>query len=47
MAHRLSLETCLSDSNIYKIRCSFARFKKGSLHDEVIKQLYVYVDLRK
>ena len=25
----LSLETNLSDSDIYQIRCSFARFKKG------------------
>ena len=37
----LSLETNLSDSNIYQIRCSFARFKKGWLHDEVINS-YMY-----
>ena len=38
----LSLETNLSDSDIYRIRCSFARFKKGWLHDEVINS-YMYM----
>ena len=32
----LSLEKNLSDRDIYRIRCSFAKFKKGWLHDEVI-----------
>ena len=38
----LSLETNLSDSDIYRIRCSFARLKKGWLHDEVINS-YMYM----
>ena len=38
----LSLETILSDSDIYRIRCIFASFKKGRLHDEVINN-YMYV----
>ena len=32
----LSLEKNLSDCDIYRIRCSFAKFKKGWLHDEAI-----------
>ena len=38
----LSLETNLSDSYIYRLRCSFARIKKEWLHDEVISS-YMYM----
>ena len=38
----LSLETNLSVSYIYRLRCSFARIKKEWLHDEVISS-YMYM----
>ena len=38
----ISLETNFSDSDIYRIRCSFTSFKKGWLHDEVINS-YMYM----
>ena len=38
----ISLETNFSDSDIYRIRCSFTSFKKGWLHDEVINN-YMYM----